>query len=351
MTIAGQVRSMAKSDVGGGNTPPRISFSRFLDCIEWLEETGVPSRFDYAFWSLRYNSRNVGPSLASALGFLGLLKGGIPQPSLKEVVQARSDERKKLLRDLFQTAYAHVDFQLLPKATSGMVAEWMGKYALEGDAKRKAEVFLINGLMYTDTPMSPGLKKGHIARRVKTGEVEGLKIEDARPTGGTRQGVRRKGQLPDLTGQWLGNARDDRQEVVELFSRLKEKLPELDKLLQTCNDEWVYEDSVYRFYYQSYKVYNLQDCTEKMVEALKSLLPETPLNDWFLKIVHEGTGKEFSMSDNDDWLTVTRPIIEAFFHARFFLEMAVRYGRQVDFQPSTTLPSGWAAFLCLYNLR
>jgi hypothetical protein len=47
---------------------------------------------------------------------------------------------------------------------------------------------------------------------------------------------------------------------------------------------------------------------------------------------------------------VTRPIVEAFFHARFFLEMAVRYGNELDKAPHM-LPSGWAALFYLYELR
>ena len=46
----------------------------------------------------------------------------------------------------------------------------------------------------------------------------------------------------------------------------------------------------------------------------------------------------------------TRVFLEAFFHARFFLEMAVKYGKELPASP-TLLPSGWAALLCLYNIR
>lgn len=145
-------------------------------------------------------------------------------------------------------------------------------------------------------------------------------------------------------------AREERPEVIGLFNKLKEKLPTLESLLQECSDHWGYEDPIYRFYHQSWKVYALQGRTEEIVENLQSLCPETPLNDWFLKIVREGTGKQFSMSDNDNWLTVTRPIVEAFFHARYFLEMAVKYGRELEF-PAGILPSGWASVLYLYNLR
>jgi len=50
------------------------------------------------------------------------------------------------------------------------------------------------------------------------------------------------------------------------------------------------------------------------------------------------------------WDASTRPLLEAFFHARYFLEMAVKYGAELD-EPPTTLPSGWAGLLYLYNLR
>jgi hypothetical protein len=44
------------------------------------------------------------------------------------------------------------------------------------------------------------------------------------------------------------------------------------------------------------------------------------------------------------------PILEAFFHARYFLEMACRYGRELE-HPPNLLPSGWASVLYLYALR
>ena len=50
------------------------------------------------------------------------------------------------------------------------------------------------------------------------------------------------------------------------------------------------------------------------------------------------------------WTKETRPIVEAFFHARYFLEMACRYARELDEAPDV-LPSGWAALLCLHDMR
>ena len=83
--------------------------------------------------------------------------------------------------------------------------------------------------------------------------------------------------------------------------------------------------------------------------ALAGLLPELSLNPWFVEIVAAGTGSTFSTEHNSDWTRVTRPILEAFFHARYFLEMAVRYASLEA--PPAPLPSGYAALLELYGLR
>ena len=123
----------------------------------------------------------------------------------------------------------------------------------------------------------------------------------------------------------------------------------LRALLDASSDHWGFEDPVYRFYHQSFKVFSLQHQTDTIVRRLSGLLPGRPLHPWFLEIVRQGTGKEFTTRDNDRWTLVTRPIVEAFFHARFFLEMAVRYAT-LD-APPRPLPSGYAALLYLYQLR
>ena len=75
-----------------------------------------------------------------------------------------------------------------------------------------------------------------------------------------------------------------------------------------------------------------------------------PLNSSFERILAEGTGKTFTPEANKAWDATTRPLVEAFFHARFFLEMAIKYADELD-EPPSMLPSGWAALLYLYNLR
>lgn len=140
-----------------------------------------------------------------------------------------------------------------------------------------------------------------------------------------------------------------RADMARLLENIKARTPELEELLRKQNSRrW--EDLFYRFYHQSFKVYWLQEDTERIVAMLRSLLPERPLNKWFEQIVREGAGKEFQLEHNQRWLQETRPIIEAFLHARTMLEFAVRSGRELD-EPPHSLPSAWAAVLYLYNLR
>jgi hypothetical protein len=136
---------------------------------------------------------------------------------------------------------------------------------------------------------------------------------------------------------------------LRLRTSLQTQSDELRQLLESASDHWGYEDPIYRFYHQSFKVYRLAESTTRIVAALQQLLPDQPLNPWFLQIIGEGSGKEFKIEDNQRWLEATRPILEAFFHARYFLEMACRHAESPE--RDQPMPSGWAALLYLFNLR
>ena len=140
------------------------------------------------------------------------------------------------------------------------------------------------------------------------------------------------------------------QEQARLLEAIKARLPQLDDLVEQAEDHWGYEDGVYRFYHQSYKVYRLQGLTINIVEALQAIAPERKLNAWFLQIVNEGTDRTFTTAHNQRWLEETRPILEAFFHAYYMLSMVCKYGRALD-DPAAVLPNGWAAVLSLYDMR
>ena len=135
-----------------------------------------------------------------------------------------------------------------------------------------------------------------------------------------------------------------------LLTNIKSNLSSLEELLATISGHWTYEDYVYRFYHQSFKVYFCQADTEKICSALKALLPHREFHPFFMKIVEEGTSQSFSLArSNNNWLVETRPIIEAFLHAKFMLEAVVKYGKNPD--SDEMLSSGWATLLHLYGIR
>jgi len=137
----------------------------------------------------------------------------------------------------------------------------------------------------------------------------------------------------------------------QLLRNIKRGLPELKKLLKKMNSHWYQEDCTYRFYHGSFKVYYIQDLTKQIVLALKSLAPkDTVFDGYFGEIYREGTDKKFSSKHNRNWTRHTRPMVECFFHAKYFLEMAIKYGSALEKLPENR-PSGWALVLYFYGLR
>ena len=135
----------------------------------------------------------------------------------------------------------------------------------------------------------------------------------------------------------------------KLLQNIKVRLPQLEALLSEVEDHWGMEDCFYRFYHGSFKVFGMQGLTEAICKELQALLPDRPLNRWFSGIVTSGTGHDFQTC-GDNWYAETRAILEACFHAHFFLKLVCKYGRQLDVPPNE-MPSGWAAVLYLFNLR
>jgi len=141
-----------------------------------------------------------------------------------------------------------------------------------------------------------------------------------------------------------------------LLKNIQDKMPELEVLLEKLS-EHSYEDRMYRFYHHSFKVYWLQELTEEALVILRGISPnekpkwsEPEFDIFFEEIIKEGTGWEHQLNHNQKWTRVTRPIVEAFLHCKYFIEMAVKYGNELDEAPNC-LPSGWAALLELYNIR
>ncbi len=136
--------------------------------------------------------------------------------------------------------------------------------------------------------------------------------------------------------------------VLTLLSNIKARHGELTSLV----DEVSPDDVFYRFYSGSFKAYSVQEKTLKLVEVLRSLLPDWPLNETFMDIVQDGTGKEFSLRMNNNWYRHGRPMLEAYFHAREFVVQACKYGAVLmEEDVRGLIDPGWASVLSLYNIR
>jgi len=144
--------------------------------------------------------------------------------------------------------------------------------------------------------------------------------------------------------------RDKTYEVeIELLSKIKAKLPQLETKLDECLSADSYENLFYRFYHQSNKVYRLQTVTQEIIAILKEVAPKgKTFCKYFQEIIDEGANaKKFSLKHNRNWTKHTRPMIEAFCHARYFLEMCIKYGKELS-KPPSPMPYGYAALMELF---
>lgn len=133
----------------------------------------------------------------------------------------------------------------------------------------------------------------------------------------------------------------------ELLKNIQARWSDLAKLLEEINSHWGYEDPIYRFYHQSFKVYALQSETRRIVDALHNIAPAgRTFCPMFQEIYQAGaSGKPFESEHNRQWTVHTRPFLEAFFPATFFLEMAVKYGKELSHAPTMLLPVGPHCFV------
>jgi len=157
-----------------------------------------------------------------------------------------------------------------------------------------------------------------------------------------------------MTAKDIGTLLSRREKAQELSDKLlaniKKNKAEIEKLRDVFRR--LEEDYVYRFYHQSFKVFGATGQIKQAKELFERLAPDSlPLNDWFCSIADQAIGKQFDFAKtNQIWLVETRPILEAFWHSKYFLEQMLVAADELDESPSL-LPSGWAAVLYLYDLR
>jgi hypothetical protein len=153
--------------------------------------------------------------------------------------------------------------------------------------------------------------------------------------------------LKKMLGIIRSNTHQER--INALFLRIKARLPELMEIAATLEEDE--EDGVYRLYHGSYKVFYLQDPVKAAFTLIKEIGGESdPPNSEYARIVEAGTTRQFTATTNENWNAETKPILEAFWHTKYFVNMMVKYGKKLE-KVERALQPGMAAVLYLFELR
>jgi hypothetical protein len=140
------------------------------------------------------------------------------------------------------------------------------------------------------------------------------------------------------------------ERINTLFLRIKARLPDLEETALELEE--AEEDGVYRFYHGSNKVFFLQDPVKAAFTLIKEIGGEgDPPNFEYARIVEAGTGHDFQGErTNTNWNAETKPILEAFWHTKYFVNMMVKYAGKLE-TVEMPLDYGIAAVLYLFELR
>jgi hypothetical protein len=141
----------------------------------------------------------------------------------------------------------------------------------------------------------------------------------------------------------------------KLFANIKSNQKELENLLaKITRHEGEYEGLIYRFYHNSFKVYDLHQTIENIINLLKKIDPKTEPTfcELFKALIGEASSVgSWKIDHNQRWKETAGKIVEAFFHAKYMLEMAVNCAKLYQEKPGECIDQKWGSLLELYNIR
>jgi len=146
---------------GRKHLPPYVSYRTFYNFIERLQQH-VPSRIDRSYWGELLSGSN-GTQLMAALRFLYLIDiNGKPMEVLKRLVEARGEQKAKILHDVTDDAYGFVlksSLDLESATYSQLVEVFHSTYQLTDDVSRKCVKFFIAMANDAGLKISPFITK------------------------------------------------------------------------------------------------------------------------------------------------------------------------------------------------
>lgn len=147
------------------HSPPYATFASFINFLNKLRETQVPSRIDPSVFGNASGSLSY--SIIAALKSLKLINAeGVPTPAMIEFVKASDDERKVLMQGILKVGYptlwnGSID---LASSTAGQFDEHIRQeYDVKGSTVDKVASFFIAAAKFSEFSISP-----HLAARKPT---------------------------------------------------------------------------------------------------------------------------------------------------------------------------------------
>lgn len=135
----------------------------------------------------------------------------------------------------------------------------------------------------------------------------------------------------------------------ELLRNIKAGLRNLESLIQEV--KIAEENCVYQVYSKDSDTSLIKESTDEIVRELKRISPydNNHFCDRFANIIKDGVDTPYQ--PNTEKPQQEYPIFAAHFHARHFLEIAIKFGKMLEEPPAQNIPPGWAALLELYHIK
>ena len=138
-----------------------LPFKTFLAAIETLQ-TGIPPEVDRSVW--RSQSGAVQSHILSALRFLNLIdEKGRVQPKLKELVDAKDDNRRTVLREILQNSYSTLIPLAQENASQKRLEDALRDLGAQGTTLVKATRFYLTAADYVKLPKSNHWKSASVS--------------------------------------------------------------------------------------------------------------------------------------------------------------------------------------------
>ncbi|MFL5943319.1 MAG: DUF5343 domain-containing protein [Gaiellaceae bacterium] len=190
------------------DTVPYFAFRTLQNTLEDMKKRAIPNRIDRSFLTGMSGAGQT--QFIAGLRGLGLIDAsGNVQPRLRDMVNADSKERQRLLGEVLRETYPEAVELGKTNATTGELVEvFRTHYGVSGDTARKAIAFYLQAAKFAgDVPVSQLFQTPKVTssgtstrKRKKPDESNGAGAEQHPPSNETPSGIPMPEFHPTLAG-------------------------------------------------------------------------------------------------------------------------------------------------------